>query len=328
MAKSVAAAALPTIGASSSCASPISATSVRPPAWNTAAAVIRMAEFTSSASDSAAVLSMVAKRIASRFSATLVAVGARLHHGGMQIKIVRHHGRAEDADGDVELRLVRDDAGRGQVAREHLRPDRLRHARAARRSSRRPGRSGRRSAPPASAPREFWSQRISRASSAVSTTPSSSGMPNSNCSAMAVPISSARSVAQMAISASTHSATLTGRGKAVAAELRQVASGDDAEARAEGLQQHGHQRGEQRDGKQRVAEGRPAGERRRPVARVHVADRHQVAGPDEGEQPPQPAGGVRDGDAPVHLRQAHLGWRRRRRRVPGGSASRNARRNE
>ena len=30
---------------------------------------------------------------------------ARLHDGGMQIEIVRHHGRADDADADVEHRL-------------------------------------------------------------------------------------------------------------------------------------------------------------------------------------------------------------------------------
>src|SRR5262249_20385765 len=45
---------------------------------------------------------------------------------------------------------------------------------------------------------------------------------------------------------------------------------------AQCLQQDRHQIGEQRNGKQRVSEFGPAGERRRPVARVHVANRDQI----------------------------------------------------
>ena len=45
-------------------------------------------------------------------------------------------------------------------------------------------------------------------------TPISSGMPNNRLSPIAVPITSARSVAQIAISASTHSGHDTARGKA------------------------------------------------------------------------------------------------------------------
>ena len=39
--------------------------------------------------------------------------GARLHQGGMQIKIVRHDGGAQDADGDVEHFRVGEDLRRG-----------------------------------------------------------------------------------------------------------------------------------------------------------------------------------------------------------------------
>ena len=57
----------------------------------------------------------------------------------------------------------------------------------------------------------FWSRRISRTSRAVRITPQSSGMPNSRFSAMAAPMTSARSQAAMAISQSTQSTKLTGR---------------------------------------------------------------------------------------------------------------------
>ena len=111
-----------------------------------------------------------------------------------------------------------------------------------------------------------------------------SGMWNSRFSAMAEPITSARSQAAMAISAQTHRMNDTGRRIVVAAGLGQVAAGDDAELERQRLQQDGHEVGEQDDRKQRVAEARAAGQVGGPVARVHVADRDQVAGPGEGEQ--------------------------------------------
>ena len=69
----------------------------------------------------------------------------------------------------------------------------------------------------------------------------------------------------------------------VAAGLRQIAAGADAEPRAQRLQQDRHQVGQQRDGQQRVAELRAARERGRPVARVHVADGDQVARAEKGD---------------------------------------------
>ena len=65
----------------------------------------------------------------------------------------------------------------------------------------------------------------------------------------------------------------------VAAGLRQVAAGGDGEPRAQRLQHDRHDVGDERDEQQRVAELGAAGERGGPVARVHVADRDQIAGP-------------------------------------------------
>ena len=64
---------------------------------------------------------------------------------------------------------------------------------------------------------------------------------------MAVPITSARSQAMIAISQATHSTKLTGRGIAVAAGLGQVAPGGDAEPRRQRLQQDRHQVRQQDD---------------------------------------------------------------------------------
>ena len=117
-------------------------------------------------------------------------------------------------------------------------------------------------------------------------TPISSGMPKIRLRPIAVPITSAMSVAMMAISASAHSASETGARKGVAAGLRQVAAGGDGEPRAQRLQHDRHDVGDQRDDQQRVAELGAAGERGRPVAGVHVADRDEIAGAEEGDRAP------------------------------------------
>ena len=114
-------------------------------------------------------------------------------------------------------------------------------------------------------------------SSAVRQTPQSSGMPKSRLSAMAAPSTSARSQAAIAISQSSQSTIVDGPRVGVAAGLRQVAPAGDAEARRERLQQDRHQVRHHDHAEQRVAEARAAGEVGGPVARVHVADGHQVA---------------------------------------------------
>ena len=92
-----------------------------------------------------------------------------------------------------------------------------------------------------------------------------------------------------------------------AAGLREIAVGDDAEARGERLQQDRHQVREQDDRQQRVAKLRAAREVGRPVAGVHVADRDQVSRPGKGQQPARPVAADRDRNAPVDLGQAALG---------------------
>ncbi len=76
-----------------------------------------------------------------------------------------------------------------------------------------------------------------------------------------------------------------------------------AEFKGEVLEQDGHQIGQEDDGKEGVAELRAAREVGRPVARVHVADGDDEAGPGEGAQL-APAGAARGhGDAAVDLGQ-------------------------
>ena len=103
-------------------------------------------------------------------------------------------------------------------------------------------------------------------------------MPKSSFSAMAEPITSARSQAAMAISQSTQSATGDRRANSVSrqacARSRPVTMPSFARER---LQQNRHQVGDQDHAQQRVAELRAAAEVGGPVARVHVADGDQIA---------------------------------------------------
>ena len=60
---------------------------------------------------------MVQNLIASRIASRRAFVLARLHDGGVQIQIVRHHRRAQYADGDVEhARVPNDLDGRNEKA--------------------------------------------------------------------------------------------------------------------------------------------------------------------------------------------------------------------
>ena len=86
----------------------------------------------------------------------------------------------------------------------------------------------------------------------------------------------------------------------IAAGLGQVAAAGDPESKRERLQQDRHQVRQHDHAEQRVAELRAAREIGRPVARVHVADRDEIAGAGEGEQLAPEAPG-RDRDRPVDL---------------------------
>ena len=72
----------------------------------------------------------------------------------------------------------------------------------------------------------------------------------------------------------------------IAAGLRQVASRDHPELDAQVLEQDRHQIGDHDDGKKRVTKLRPAGQIGGPVARIHVADRHEKTRAGESRQLP------------------------------------------
>jgi hypothetical protein len=70
----------------------------------------------------------------------------------------------------------------------------------------------------------------------------------------------------------------------IAAGLGKVAASDHPEFDAQMLEQDGHQIGDHDDSKKRVTEAGPASQIGGPVARIHVADRHEKSGAGESRQ--------------------------------------------
>ena len=97
----------------------MSATSECSVPWNTAADTMRMAALMNSADISA--IDESSDGEADRFGLARVGVhvAARLHDRRVQIQVVGHHGRAQDAERDVEHRRVRQDLGARHEAQRH-----------------------------------------------------------------------------------------------------------------------------------------------------------------------------------------------------------------
>ena len=133
---------------------------------------------------------------------------------------------------------------------------------------------------------KLWNQSSSSVSAAVSSTPDE----QRNVEQQVEPDGRAQHLGQVAGGDGDFAQHPQRQGDAprigFAAGLRQVAAGDDAQARAQGLQQDGHGVGHHQHPEQAVAEARAAFQVGGPVAGVHVADADQVGRPGEGEHAP------------------------------------------
>ena len=95
-------------------------------------------------------------------------------------------------------------------------------------------------------------------------------MPKRSCSPIAEPTTSARSHAANGDLAQNPLKPDDRHGVVVAAGLREIATGDDAELDTKVLEQNRHEIGDQDDAEQGVAELRPALQVGRPVAGVSM----------------------------------------------------------
>ena len=226
---------------------------------------------------------------------------ARLHDGGVQVEIMRHHGRAENAHGEVEHLRVAHDLDRRREAEDHLAHVGLRHGDL-------DGEAG------GDHQQRAHDEGLDPAKAEVLQIKDQEDIERGNEHAELERDAEQQIETDRGADDLGHVGradgdlrqhpedVADGLGEGVAAGLRQVAARRKAEPRAQRLQQDRHQVGEQRDRKQRVAELGAAGERRRPVAGVHVADGDEVARAEEGEERRQPV--------PVHRDRApHLAQR-------------------
>ena len=125
--------------------------------------------------------------------------GARLHDRGMQIEIVRHHGRADDADRHIEHVAVRHDRGRRQEAGKDRSDGRCRRHDLNHETDRDHDEQRDNEGLENRNPR-FIIANSRNTSNAVISAPITIGTLNSSCNAIAVPITSARSQATIATS--------------------------------------------------------------------------------------------------------------------------------
>ena len=251
---------------------------------------------------------MVAKRIASRLLSTSSQILPGLDDRRVQIEVVRHHRGAEDADRDVEHVAVGEDAG----GRDHAARDLAEHR------ARQPELDGER---PGDEDDERDDERFDVAEAAVLQVEDDEHVERRQADApderqaeqQVERDGGAEHLGEVAGGDGDFAEDPQADGGlarvVVAAGLGEVAAAGDAEARGERLQQDRHQVRDHDDAEQRVAEARAAGEVGGPVARVHVADRDEVARAGKGEHLFPESGAVRNGDRAVDFGQADLARR-------------------
>ena len=249
---------------------------------------------------------MVAKRIASLFAGVRVGVHARLHDRGMQVQIVRHHRGAEDADGDVEhVRIAQDFRG-GHEAAEHPAQVRPRQEELDGEAAGDPENEGDDDAledAEAVLLHEQHDEHVERGDDDARHERDAEEQVERDGGADHL-----REVARRDGDFRQHPEHDRRPARVVGpAGLGQVVAGADAEPHGQRLQQDRHQVRQQDHAEQRVAEPRPAGDVGGPVARVHVADRDEVARARKREQLAPETGGHWNRHRPVRFREALLG---------------------
>ena len=234
---------------------------------------------------------------------------AGLHHGGVQVEVVRHHRRAENADGDVQHIWIGDDLGHRHEAREDVADGGLRHCDLDEEAAGDDQQQAEdESFQVAEAPllQEKNDQDVQRGQA--------DAPHQRDAEEQLQRDGRADHLGEVAGDNRQFTEYPQGEGDrwgiVVMAGLREVSPGRHAELHRQRLQQNRQNVRQQNDGQQRVPERRAAGDVGGPVAWIDVADGDQVSGPGEGEHT-SPYRSAGDGHTSVHLRQT--------RRQHGGS---------
>lgn len=228
--------------------------------------------------------------------------GASLDDAGMEIKIVRHDGGAEDANGDVQHFAIVEDFGGGDEADDGGAPDRMREKDFVGKASADGGdESDDESFDDAEAAAlegeddqdvEAGDNHASEKGQAEKKLESNGGAENLG--------EVAGGDGDFADDPEDDGSTA---GIMLAAGLGQIAAGGDAELRGKRLEKHGHEVAEKNDTEKGVAEFRAAADVGGPVAGVHIADGNEIAGTGKSEHFANPGSRVRDGNSAMSLGQ-------------------------
>ena len=229
-------------------------------------------------------------------------VVARLHDGGVQVQVVRHDRRAQNAEREVEGVGIVDDFPPRHEPAEHAQPVRPRDhdlvEKTARDQHDQPADERLQVAEPPVLQQEDH-QHVRRREEDTHDQRQAEKQVERDGRA-----DDLRQVARHDGNLAQHPQHDTDPARVTfAAGLREVVPGDDAQLQREVLQEHGHDVGQHDDRQQPVAELRAAREVCCPVAGVHVADRHEQSRPEERQEAPparraflrQPHGGERLG---------------------------------
>ena len=233
------------------------------------------------------------------------AIGARLYDAGMQIQVMRHDGGADDAERQIEHGRVRHDLGGGREAADHLPPLRI-------------GQRDLHEETGEDHPQQRDDEGLDVAEAEALQPEDQEHVERGDQHAQF------QRDAEEQVEADRrphHLGDIGGDDRyfgeqpehegdgtriGIAAGLRQVTAGADRKARTQGLQDDGHDVRHQRHRQQRIAELGPTRDGRRPVARIHVADGHQIAGADEGHGPAEGRAVRRQLDRPEDVDQWRL----------------------
>ena len=233
------------------------------------------------------------------------AKSAGLHDAGMKIEIVRHHGCAKDANGNVKHLAVAQDFRAREKTADRLVPERLSEEDLVGEADRNGGdeRDDKRfDQAEAAALQRQNDQHIERSDQDSG----EQGQPEEQFQGDGRAENFSKIAGGDGDFAENPQHERGAARVRLAAGLRQVASHGDAELGRKRLEQHGHEAAEQDHTQERVAELRAATQIRGPVPRVHVADSDQITGTGKCERLSQPGASRGYWDGPIGLGERRL----------------------
>ena len=241
------------------------------------------------------------------FAYLIKGVSSRLHDGGVQVEIVRHHRGAKDADGDEEFSGVGDN-GRGRdESFEYRRDVRLREEKFEAEAC------GDRSNQDNDQCLDVTESPLLEQEEQKNVERGDENAPNQgNVEKEIQRDGGADHLGQITSGNADFGGDPEGDGRFLPvvepAALCEIEAGDDSQLQRESLEEHRHDAGKQDDREECVIILGASGQICGPVSGIHVAHRHQVTGACKGEQLPPKTAAFRNLQGSVNFGKAGPVW--------------------